>query len=161
MPVDGWYEADVVVANPFGAAQIVSTTVYDETGAKVAGPMTDSVPARGMTTLRDLLGGNIYAFAAPAVVNIEAGNRVVVETECWAAEAGWGTNVWPAAPAQLVKVPGDVNGDGVVDGLDLTAVLNAWECVPDDPLWNPACDLNGNGVVDGLDLTEVIDNWSE
>ncbi len=62
-----------------------------------------------------------------------------------------------AAPA----IFGDVDGNGVVDGLDLAAVLSAWECVPGDPLWNPAADLDGNGVVDGLDLTEVIANWTE
>jgi len=57
-------------------------------------------------------------------------------------------------------VPGDVDGNGVVDGLDLTAVITAWDTVPGDPLWNPAADLDGNGVVDGLDLTEVISNWT-
>ena len=121
--------------------------------------MTDSVPARGMVTVRDLLGGNIYASAVPAVVHIEAGTGVIVETECWADEAGWGTNVWPAA-MQPVHVAGDVDGNGIVDGLDLTAVLTAWECVPGDPLWNPGADLDGNGLVDGLDLTAVISNWT-
>ncbi len=56
-------------------------------------------------------------------------------------------------------VPGDVDGNGVVDGLDLTAVISAWECVPGDPLWNPNADLDGNSVVDGLDLAEVTSNW--
>jgi hypothetical protein len=55
---------------------------------------------------------------------------------------------------------GDVDCNGVVDGLDLTAVLTAWETTPGDPLWNPNADLDGNGVVDGLDLTEVISNWT-
>jgi len=55
---------------------------------------------------------------------------------------------------------GDVDGNMVVDGLDLTAVLTAWETEPGDPLWNPNADLDGNGVVDGLDLTEVISNWT-
>jgi len=56
--------------------------------------------------------------------------------------------------------PGDVDGNGIVDGLDLTAVLTAWETVPGDPLWNEDADLDGNGIVDGLDLTEVISNWT-
>jgi len=54
---------------------------------------------------------------------------------------------------------GDVDGNGIVDGLDLTAVLTAWKTIPGDPLWNPYADLDGNGGVDGLDLTEVISNW--
>ena len=56
--------------------------------------------------------------------------------------------------------PGDVDGNGVVDGLDLTAVLTAWETIPGDPLWNENADLDGNNVVNGLDLTEVISNWT-
>jgi hypothetical protein len=55
---------------------------------------------------------------------------------------------------------GDVDGNGVVDGLDLTAVLTAWNAQEGDPLWNAAADLDGSGVVDGLDLTEVISNWT-
>lgn len=53
-----------------------------------------------------------------------------------------------------------MDGNGVVDGLDLTAVLTAWETRPGDPLWNALADLDGNGVVNGLDLTEVISNWT-
>jgi len=57
-------------------------------------------------------------------------------------------------------VPGDVDGNGVVDGLDLTAVITAWETGPGCALWNPLADLDGNGIVDGLDLTAVISNWT-
>jgi hypothetical protein len=57
-------------------------------------------------------------------------------------------------------IPGDVDGNGVVDGLDLTAVLTAWKTIPGDPLWNPTADLDCNGGIDGLDLTEVISNWT-
>ncbi len=59
------------------------------------------------------------------------------------------------------RVRGDVDGNGIVNGLDLTAVISAWETEPGDPLWDPAADLDGNGVINGLDLTEVISNWTE
>ncbi len=50
--------------------------------------------------------------------------------------------------------PGDVNGDGVVDVLDLLEVLGAWgDCV------GCPADLDGNGVVDVLDLLIVLGNW--
>ncbi len=55
---------------------------------------------------------------------------------------------------------GDVDGNGVVDGLDLTGVLTAWATSPGDPMWDPEADLDSSGVVDGLDLAEVISNWS-
>ena len=55
---------------------------------------------------------------------------------------------------------GDVDGNGVVDGLDMSALITTWGCVLGDPLWDPAADLDGNGLIDGLDLTEVISNWT-
>jgi len=49
--------------------------------------------------------------------------------------------------------PADVNGDGVVDVLDLLAILAAWgqSGVP--------ADVNGDGIVDVLDLLEVLAAW--
>jgi len=69
---------------------------------------------------------------------------------------------WNAVDGDLYAIGqrGDVDGNGVVDGLDLTAVITAWMTVPGDPLWNPDADLDGNGLIDGLDLTEVISNWT-
>ena len=72
---------------------------------------------------------------------------------------GYGAEVWVEEDFETVG-PGDVDGNGVVDGLDLTAVLTAWETEPGDPLWNEAADLDDNNIVDGLDLTEVISNWT-
>lgn len=60
-------------------------------------------------------------------------------------------------PAGLLFVPpgpGDVNGDGVVNVIDLLAVLSAWgPCL--------ACpeDLDGNGAVDVGDLLTVLAHW--
>jgi parallel beta-helix repeat protein len=64
------------------------------------------------------------------------------------------------SPHCLGGIPGDVDGNGVVDGLDLTAVITAWQTQPADALWNPSADLDCNGLIDGLDLTEVISNWT-
>jgi probable HAF family extracellular repeat protein len=48
---------------------------------------------------------------------------------------------------------GDLDGDGVVDGADLGAVLAAWGT-------SGAADLTGDGVVDGADLGVLLANWS-
>ncbi len=60
----------------------------------------------------------------------------------------------------LSRTLGDIDDNNVVDGLDLTAVLTAWDTVPGDALWNPRADLDNNQIIDGLDLTEVISNWT-
>jgi hypothetical protein len=54
--------------------------------------------------------------------------------------------------------PADVNGDGMVDVLDLIQVILDWGPCPDPPLTCPA-DVDGNGVVDVLDLVAVILGW--
>lgn len=53
-------------------------------------------------------------------------------------------------------VPGDVNGDGKVNGVDLGAVLGTYgPAAPGSPT-----DFDQNGVVDGSDLGVVLGNWS-
>lgn len=53
-----------------------------------------------------------------------------------------------------IPCPPDVNSDGIVDVLDLLAVLSVWGPCPGCPE-----DINGDGVVDMLDLLEVLGAW--
>jgi hypothetical protein len=107
-----------------------------------------------------LTGGGIYALATfaepvPTLAQIpavyaggafntaggEEANRIAAWRECLSAP----------------QIPGDLNGDGVVDGADLLILLSAWgKC--DDP---DACqaDLNNDGAVDGADLLILLSNW--
>lgn len=53
---------------------------------------------------------------------------------------------------------GDVNGDGKIDLLDLSAMAQYWgQNKPADAL----ADMNGDGIVDILDLSGLASNWSE
>jgi len=52
------------------------------------------------------------------------------------------------------ECPADINDDGVIDVLDLLAILNAWGDCPGCPE-----DITGDGVVDVLDLLEVLAAW--
>ena len=49
--------------------------------------------------------------------------------------------------------PGDVDGDGVVSGVDLAIVLGAWGSNDAD------ADVSGDGTVDGVDLAIVLGAW--
>ncbi|MCI0364633.1 MAG: dockerin type I domain-containing protein, partial [Phycisphaerales bacterium] len=58
-------------------------------------------------------------------------------------------------------IPGDLNGDGVVNVLDLLAVISAWGPCPPPP-GSCAADISppgGDGTVNILDLLAVISNW--
>ena len=53
----------------------------------------------------------------------------------------------------FVSNPADVNGDGVVNVLDLNLVLAAWGATSGPE------DINGDGIVNVLDLLEIIAAW--
>jgi Tol biopolymer transport system component len=51
-------------------------------------------------------------------------------------------------------IPGDLNGDGLVNGADLGALLAAW-----GPCAGCAADLDGDGTVNGADLGVLLAHW--
>lgn len=56
----------------------------------------------------------------------------------------------------LTRDPIDLNGNGVIDGVDLAILLSAWGT---DGVQSGA-DLNGDGIVNGADLAMLLANWS-
>jgi hypothetical protein len=56
------------------------------------------------------------------------------------------------------SVPGDLDGDGNVDGLDLALLLGQWGACPTRPDTCPA-DLDDSGIVNGLDLAILLAAW--
>jgi hypothetical protein len=103
-------------------------------------------------------GGAIYSW--PADMPTIAGSTFCENTPDDISNA-WidlGGNQFP--PACPVPVPGDINGDNVVDALDFLALIAAWgSCPPPCP---PSCpgDFNNDCVVDALDFLFLIANWS-
>ena len=55
-------------------------------------------------------------------------------------------------------LPGDANGDGCVDDLDLTALAVHWQQSTSE--WSHG-DFDGNGIVNDLDLTALAVNWQQ
>ncbi len=49
----------------------------------------------------------------------------------------------------------DINGDGIVDMIDVVKVAIAYRSQPGDPNWNTASDLNKDGIVNVIDLVIV------
>jgi nitrous oxidase accessory protein len=58
-----------------------------------------------------------------------------------------------------VKMPGDVNGDGVVDVMDLSIIGAAYGTFEGQPGYDPDADLNEDGIVDLRDLAVVTINY--
>ena len=70
-----------------------------------------------------------------------------VTKESWA-------GVYIASVTDILPCVGDLNGDALVDGADLTVLLGAW-----GPCAGCPSDLDGDGVVDGADVTVLLSAW--
>ncbi|MCP4684781.1 MAG: hypothetical protein GY867_04960 [bacterium] len=77
---------------------------------------------------------------------------------CWG-DLRWGELYWPGSTG-FPYVPGDVNGDGVVDAADVTYLQNYLSGGPPPPYvlpcvlppYYPAADVNGDGFIDMMDV---------
>lgn len=91
------------------------------------------------------LGGGVGNLAEPRLANLEAlaGLQYAVLVV---------NPAEPDCPVVPPACPADLNLDGSVDGLDLTAILSCWgtaECG----------DVDGDGTAGGLDLTAILAAW--
>ncbi|MFA5864765.1 MAG: chitobiase/beta-hexosaminidase C-terminal domain-containing protein [Phycisphaerae bacterium] len=69
-----------------------------------------------------------------------------------------GTGFAHAAVLTLVQIPGDVNGDNVVDSADLSIVLAAMDAVPTSGNWDGRADLDSDNEITSTDLSIVLAN---
>jgi len=58
-------------------------------------------------------------------------------------------------------LPGDINGDGIVNLIDYAVFSMAWQSVPTDPQWNYKCDLEPfiNDLVNMDDMRVLMSQW--
>jgi len=60
-----------------------------------------------------------------------------------------------------VVIPGDVNGDDIVDIFDCVAVALAFGATPTSPNWNPNADINNDHLIDIFDIVIVALHFGE
>jgi hypothetical protein len=60
-----------------------------------------------------------------------------------------------------IKIIGDANGDGKVDGMDLLEICKAFNSKPGSPRWNPEADFNYDSKVDGRDVAMLIKHFGK
>ena len=102
----------------------------------------------------DVSGGGCYFedSASSSMSNtVLCGNTPDQITGAWTDDGG-NTELIECAPICET----DLNGDGVIDGADLTLLLSSWG---DCEVIECEGDVNGDGSVDGADLTLVLSSW--
>jgi len=57
------------------------------------------------------------------------------------------------------KIPGDFDGNGKVDFVDLNRLTNYWLSPCVGPVWCQGVDLNKSGRVDFVDFALFAENW--
>jgi len=163
--------AAVNMLEPGGHVLVVSNLAAFESryggGLNVAGEYSGQLSNGGeQIVLVDGLGGDVLNFAYDDAwypsTDGDGHSLVIVDPRAgvtaWGQPSGWRASTSPGgSPGQedVDRIPGDTNGDGVVDGSDLDSVRNnfslAGEGVPGD--------ANGDGVVNLDDLNEVRNNF--
>ena len=121
---------------------------------KTSGALISTVTLSGFTPAAT---ASVYRYSA---ANLSA---IVHEPNQTIGASGF-TATFPASSITLVVIPtasatlpGDVNGDGVVNALDVVAVINAVLGIQA----SPAADVTGDGAVNALDVVFVINRVLE
>ena len=170
IPID--YENTRLVSHPDGPIEVV-INLLAMAGAVVSTGPDDSeffVDSRvrifDAATNRVLFDSDAWVVAEPNVQTIQ---RVVRSSGPSGVRVEWSPRGIPgetlpglgyAMTALVVdRCVGDLDGDGVVNGLDLQRILVQWgPCPFDEPCTG---DLTGDGSVGGGDLSLVLMNWGD
>ena len=104
-----------------------------------------------------LVGVNSFISSADDSVNADYGDAAGCVSVCdyldWILET---------TGLSLTSIPGDANGDGIVDGSDVNILASNWQYGVDmenpDATWDMG-DFNGDGIVDASDVTILAGNW--
>lgn len=99
--------------------------------------------------------GAVVAQARLQIVAVANSNLLTdIDNVQWFAQDG-STKPVVTDPA---STGGDVNGDNVVDALDLSTVLSNWNAANATAAQG---DVNGDHTIDALDLSTILSNWSK
>lgn len=142
---------NIVVENEGDYAENVTVNCY--VNSTLIGTQTATLNSTNSTTMVFSWDTSDFAFGVytlKATVNVVSGESIINTDD----------NTFIGDPVK-VKTPGDVNGDGAVDNLDLSRLDKAYGSKPEDSNWDSEADINRDGVVDILDLSVLGKNYGK
>ena len=83
-------------------------------------------------------------------MSVQAGDELLVRIGSLDGSSAEGTLLVSCTQSEP-DCPPDFDGNGIVNGADLSALLGAWG--------TPARDLDGDGITSGADLSIVLGAW--
>lgn len=132
----------------------LARNVASEGGAVVA-PRTTLVYDCNFNDNQAALGSAILNMNDAGHVLTIGSSRFCGDDEDTAIVGPWEQGEGANSFEEICAILGDIDGDGVVNGLDLTLLLGAWEVAGQS-----VADLNGDDLVDGGDLSILLGNWN-
>jgi peptide/nickel transport system substrate-binding protein len=141
--------AAVPVVNPLSPAYPASTIVLLAPGGEWTGVLTWYEDGKGSTCQANATW-EIAAYVAVVAPTTAEDNNTANNF----ADSGFNSTAltsWNATTRNYYLIPGDLNGDGIVNILDSIVFMNCFGKSSGQLGYNQAADLNGDGVVDILD----------
>jgi hypothetical protein len=150
VPDNSFVKVNVTVLNKGNFSETFSVTLYANSTA------VDTQTATGLTSGAQIVlayrwnttgwtYGNytISAYAAPVPSEVSIGDNTYTDGVI------------------KVAIPGDINGDGIVDILDAILLSNAYNAVPGSSRWNPNSDLKADDIIDILDAIVLANHYNQ
>ena len=140
-------------------------------GATEGTLVTDGLPVY-LVSEDGLYSGKVNEWGA-SLGSTDSEGKITVDTSglkegtylvCVAGQAGQGTDAIVSCAGGIRLVvskgtapqPGDVNGDGVIDGMDAVAILRYVAGLQSETFYSAAADVNGDGAIDGMDAVAIL-----
>ena len=179
---NGVYVMNIQAADTTGNAINVTSPFTIAVPVPIVSGVSPDVILHGITTTVAITGSGFYPglaldigpYSPPVVAYLSASKlgTVIPPSLVCGSHGITVTNLdgqaGTLADALVVTVPGDFNGDGVVDAMDVQAVATRWllTAANPDPDGNPATpnyetrfDLDGDGVITVADIMRVAAVW--
>ncbi len=107
--------------------------------------------------MQQVFVGNLYAPFIQVTYNATSPIRSVCVVQD--AEVEYNAPFGFFDPYSVAPVPGNVDGDGHVDVIDLLWLVETFGKSVGDPGYNAACDFNYDDTVDVIDLLTMVENF--
>ncbi len=153
VPVDYMIQG-TALGQPFGGDPVPAVLALTGTLTVVPGgiQVTVSVTASGSEPVPSLGTLDAQPFDLPTVLPPGSTAHLLVSGTFGDGTITSDISAELSAPGVLIGTPGDLDGNGIVNGADLGLLLGAWGTA--------GADLDADGTTNGADLGLLLGNWS-